>query len=82
MAAKHIEAAWLSYRRDVVPNDADAVQITESRRAFYAGAQTLFSLVMANVSSDAEPTDADLQFMEDVTEELQQFPNEVRSGRA
>jgi len=33
-----IDQHWQSYRRDLIPKDASQVQITETRRAFYAGA--------------------------------------------
>jgi hypothetical protein len=52
------------------------------RRAFYAGAQALFHGVLIALSPDAEPTEADLQFMSDLESELSEFGRAVKEGRA
>jgi hypothetical protein len=33
-----LQSKWASFERDVVPKGASAIQRTEMRRAFYAGA--------------------------------------------
>ena len=35
---KHIEKAWNSFERMVLPADVSAIQRNETRKAFYAGA--------------------------------------------
>lgn len=41
---------WASFVADVIPADASPVQIEECKRAFYAGAQGMFSAVMEAVA--------------------------------
>lgn len=43
---------WASYQLQVVPVEAPQVQREECKRAFYAGAQAMFSEVMTAVASD------------------------------
>ncbi len=45
-----IRKAWRSYKEKVIPRNAPAVQVEESRRAFYAGAHTLFSSILQGLS--------------------------------
>jgi hypothetical protein len=73
---------WNSFARQVLPADVSEVQRTEMRRAFYAGAQALFHGVLIALSPDAEPTEADLQFMSDLESELSEFGRAVKEGRA
>lgn len=78
--AKRIAAEWKSYREDVMAGDAPPIQVQECRRAFYAGAQAFLSLLMSKLEPDAEPTEADLQMMDEIHEELQQFARAVAAG--
>jgi hypothetical protein len=43
---------WADYSAEVVPPDAPAVQREECKRAFYAGAQAMFTAVIAAVEPD------------------------------
>lgn len=79
--SKHLEMTWRTYVERVVPKGAPPVQIQESRRAFYAGAQGLLSLIMGHLDPDENPTDADLKFMDGLHEELQQFMRDVVAGK-
>lgn len=78
----HLETAWRSYREDVLPNDAPSNQQIECRRAFYAGAQSLFEAIMMNLGPGEEPTEAEIAMMDEVHEELQQFARDVLAGKA
>ena len=40
-----INDEWQSYKRDVLPDDASQIQITETERAFYAGAKAVLYLL-------------------------------------
>jgi hypothetical protein len=75
-----IELAWLSYQRDVIPRNAPEVQVTESRRAFYAGAQALFHTIINILEPGSEPTDNDLQTMTLIQQELKRFGDQVKAG--
>lgn len=77
-----IRELWDSYARDVVPKDAPIVQRWETRRAFYAGAQALFTSILTMLDPGEEPTEADLSKMDHLEEELTSFKEDVRAGRA
>ena len=65
-----IQSQWESFLKDVVPEDAEQVQITETQKAFYGGIAALLSLQLKMVElSD----DAGLMLMESWTQELDEF---------
>ena len=70
---KHIDQAWQSYAKMVVPKDAGKVQIEETRQAFFAGASTLFTSIMLVMDTDREPTEKDLAVMSDIQNEIDDF---------
>lgn len=78
---KYVEMEWRTYAERVVPEDAPPVQIQESRRAFYAGAQSFLNIMMVRLDPDTEPTDADLHMMDEIHDELQQFMRDVVAGK-
>ena len=73
---------WDKYARGVLPADAPLVQKQETRRAFYAGAQSIFFRVIESFAPESEPTEADLKVMENLHQELQDFAALVKAGRA
>lgn len=77
-----IEEAWLSYSASVIPATAHASQRSESRRAFYAGAQALFSGIMRGLDEDHEPTPEDLAHVDKIAKELDAHWKAVAGGRA
>lgn len=69
-------AAWQSYAREVVPAEASTVQREECRRAFYAGAAAMLSLVFEAVDPhDEDEGENNLQQLE---EELNAMSHELR----
>ncbi len=80
-STKPIAKLWESYLL-ILPKDATANQITETRRAFYAGAQALFHSILVNLDPDQEPTENDLRRMDDIQQELREFREMVLKGRA
>jgi hypothetical protein len=81
--ADRIGAAWREYRTKVMPLDAPAIQALECRRAFYAGAQAFFTVMLAAASaSGLEPTEGDLRLVDDLAAELKAFAASVKEGRA
>jgi hypothetical protein len=71
MTRKLILEGWNSYRREVIPSDAPAIQIEECRRAFYAGAVHLFfdlQRIMDPASPD--PTEAEVRQMQEILHEI------------
>jgi hypothetical protein len=84
MTKLRLKDAWEDYRTLVIPKDAPPVQVRESRRAFYAGAQALLSVIMRQLTPDVEPTEppteADLQMMDEIDGELVAFFASVAAG--
>jgi hypothetical protein len=78
---KIIETEWQDYRRKVIPLHASEIQLQESRRAFFAGAWAYYALVMHRLDPGAEPTDADMKFMEDLDREMREFEDLDREMR-
>lgn len=80
---RRVAEAFEMYRRDVIPLDAGEIQVTESRRAFYAGAHALFRTLTSHVSPGAtNVTDDDLDMMDEINGELEQFNAAVKGGMA
>ena len=73
---------WDKYARTVLPANCSPVQKQETRRAFYAGAQSILFSIIAAFAPESEPTAEDLQVMEDVDQELRDFGEAIRQGRA
>ncbi|MGY3278086.1 hypothetical protein [Bradyrhizobium sp. S3.7.6] len=70
---KLIEAGWIGYRLAVLPDTAGKVQLDETHLAFFAGAQHLFTSMMTIMEPGAEPTNADLNRMGQIHDELADF---------
>ncbi|MES2341684.1 MAG: hypothetical protein V4597_08400 [Pseudomonadota bacterium] len=73
-----VDQAWDEYRRRVVPLDAPAMQVVETRRAFYAGAAALVK--MAAKAGGMTPYQARL--LAAFQREIERFQAQVESGRA
>ena len=75
-----IEAGWISLRAAAIPERATAAQLDDMRMAFFAGAQHLFGSInsIMDPGDDAEPTDADLNRMSQINDELQRFVVEMK----
>lgn len=81
---KHLEHAWLMYERAVlIPAGAGAIQTQETRRAFYAGAQALFTTLLGQVSGGHPDTvtPGDLELMDAIRAELLEHSLLVRAGK-
>jgi hypothetical protein len=73
---------WDQFARIVLPPNCDLTQKTEMRRAFYAGAQGVLHAAMQAISHKDEPTSEDLGVMVGIGQELKDFVELVRAGRA
>jgi hypothetical protein len=73
-----IEAGWQTMRIQVVPPTASDVQLTEMRKAYFAGAQHLFASIMTVMGEDGgEPTAEDLHRLDLIDQELRGFVEEL-----
>lgn len=77
-----LSEAWARYADSVIPKDAPRVQYIESRRAFYAGAHSLFAGLMRMLEPGTEPTERDLAKLTDLKQEIDQFYADLAAGRA
>ena len=75
---KLIEAGWVGLRIALKLEDAPKVQLEEMRKAFFAGAQHLFSSIMTILDSDREPTADDMRRMSLISDELEEFGNKLK----
>jgi hypothetical protein len=74
-----IERGWRSYRDQVLPNGAPPIQLQETRRAFYAGAKALLTVLTNDVTPLTE--DAGVRVLETIDKVLNQFRDDVLGGR-
>ena len=77
MSKQHIEETWSGYWQAVKPPNASEVQREGMRNSFYAGVQGLLSLLVGALSPDREPTEADLQLLDDIDAELEEFVQDL-----
>lgn len=60
----------------LIPINADPVQVTEMRKAFYAGGYGLLTMLMSIMSPDAEPVEQDMKKMDAIHDEFLAFAKE------
>ena len=65
-----IADAWIDYMHKVLPGNASKVQISETRRAFYAGALSLFEAIGSGLSPGSDVEQTDLRMLDDIAVEL------------
>lgn len=75
-----IQTEWIHYSA-VLPPDAGPIQIEETRRAFFAGAYTLFHRILGQLQPGEDATNADLNLLDVMHEELERW-RILESGRA
>lgn len=76
-----VQQAWDSYLREVIPFDAPAVQIAESKRAFFAGAQAAMQLY-CEIGEPHISKDDGVARLEGMMAELTAFKDAVVKGEA
>lgn len=65
-----IAAFWESYLSQVIPPEASESQRRETRRAFYAGAGAVFSVIVSGID---QSTEAFAQVMTEVSCEVEEY---------
>jgi len=70
---KLVEAGWSGYRYLVMSQTAPQIQVDECRMAFFAGAQHLLGSIMQFLDPGTEPTEKDLERMNQIDSELRAF---------
>ena len=74
---KLIEAGFAAFARAVIPNDAPAIQRSEMRIAFVAGAEHVFSSIMNVLEEGEDPTANDLRRLEMLQNEIDELRAEL-----
>lgn len=74
---KPIDEEWDNFVKQVLPKNVSKVQREEMRRAFYGGAVSLFSLIVNSFDGGEEATEADLQLMDDVKENFDDYARDM-----
>jgi hypothetical protein len=82
MKRRYIAEQWNEYLTRIMPKDAPAIQVRETKRAFYAGAHSLLMAVCASVSAGEETTPADIEIITDIQAEVEAFAEDLEAGRA
>lgn len=78
-----LKESFNDFRAKVIPASAPAMQVTEMRRAFYAGAQSIICMLLDSLDdTTGEATGDDLKIMQDFQDEMRQFGEDVKAGRA
>jgi len=77
MQSKMLVELWDTYRLRVIPEAASPVQILETRRGFYAGMASMFTLIS---DVNAAEADAALADMKRIQSELLQFARGIGKG--
>lgn len=79
---KIIQGGWRAFELVVLPERAPSIQREEMRKAFFAGAQHLWSSIMTFLDPGVEETPADLHRMDLIQKELDQFVKEMERAMA
>ena len=72
--------AWLAYHLHVLPDDAPEVQVRETRRAFYAGAEAMFTLI--NKASNGLTEDEACARLDGYLQEIAEIGTAIEQKRA
>ncbi len=86
MSATRIGDAWETYYVQLLAPygvTRESMQYQETRRAFYGGAMALLGAVATIFdASTPEPTEEDLNKMDEIEAELRAFSDQIAAGKA
>jgi hypothetical protein len=77
-----VREQWDDFFQAIQLARAPIGQQTEMRRAFYTGALTMFSMLVGGVDAGTEPTDFDLQWMDQISKEFDAYVVALKRGEA
>jgi hypothetical protein len=78
----YIHEKWEEFAAMVLPPGCSTVQRWETRRAFYAGVEGLFKLILVQLTPGPDPQTDDLQMFADMEAELADFAKRIKEGTA
>lgn len=79
---RSLAEVWAKYEAKVIPHTAGEGQRRDVKNAFYAGAHTIWSIIMRNASDGDQITEADEALMASLDGELQAFMTETLARAA
>lgn len=82
MTVESVAAAFASYRAEVIPAAAPAVQVEECRRAFYAGSYSMLMNVANGIGDDSTSEDDGVAQLEALKTECEAFAVALGAGQA
>lgn len=77
---RSVEDEWRDLERATLPDEVGALQRAEMRKAFYAGAFSMFSLLTGGLDGGTEATELDLAYMESLNSELRRFAGGLKNA--
>lgn len=70
---KRIAKEWNDYQEKVLTPECSTVQVVETRRAFYAGAVSLWAILLRILEPGTEATKKDLEVMDEIAQEFAEW---------
>lgn len=74
-----IQSEWASFAEQCIPGDAPAIQIQETKRAFYAGSMALMGIFSA---TEGQADEVAQLMIDTLIAELKQFEIAIANGKA
>ena len=77
-----LAAAWAAFDAMVFEGSVTSAAKTQARRVFYAGAQAILDILLAELDPENKVTEGVVDRMEALSAELRAFGENVEAGRA
>lgn len=74
--------AWMNFLQMVELMHASPMQKREMKRAFFAGAHWMLEMCSIQMDPDREPTADDVEYLQRISAEIQQFNEDIQRGSA
>jgi hypothetical protein len=79
-SSNKIEKEWRELAALTLPPDASIIQRMEMRKAFFAGAISMFSMIFSGLDpSSPDMTSADESLLDDLSSEMEEYINQMKS---
>jgi hypothetical protein len=79
---KSLAEQWTEFELSTGVAATSVVQRREMRRAFYAGAASFLDAMMRGFTQKTEPEQEDYDYLNSLTDEMEQFGRDIIAGRA
>lgn len=79
---KSLAEQWTEFELSTGVATTSLIQRTEMRRAFYAGAASFLDAMLHGFTQNEEPEQEDYDYLNALTDEMEQFGRDIAAGRA